>query len=302
MITSHEINSKLKWIEVLNPTSEEQSQLNDQGITSEFLFYALDPNESARTEIDNNTGSILVMYDVMTPDSQALTEPVALVFTRDGNFYSIARNSTSAIADQLFQTTTQTVGRDSMTAIDIYLNGAFVIISEYINAIKNLNRKRNVIQNNLRDHLTENDMISLVELQTQVIYMTDSLQTDRQATQQLQHLYPGTITDVQKEKFQDLIVENSQAVDMSNQAGEVIQSINAAYSSIHNQKLDRSIRLLTVVQAVMAVPTVITGFYGMNVFLPFADLHNAWLIAIFGSAAIIAVELWVLFKNGFFGK
>ncbi|MDR2661325.1 MAG: magnesium transporter CorA family protein [Lactobacillaceae bacterium] len=302
MIKEHKINEKTTWFEVIEPTQKEQDELNSRGISPEFIFYALDPNESARTEIDYTSGNVLVIYDIVTLNSDAQTEPVAMLLDANNNFYTIARESTSIISNQLFKSTTQLISKEKVTPIDIFLNTSFALIAEYINAIKNINRKRNVIQKNLKENLKVNDITSLMELQTQVIYMIDSLKTDKNAVITLKQFLNKNLNDRQNEFFDDLLVENTQAIDMVTQASEVINSINNAYSGLHNQKLDKSLRLLTVVQSIMAVPTVVTGFYGMNMKLPFAHLGWAWMLTIGISLFIILIEIFILFKNNFFDK
>jgi magnesium transporter len=305
MIKKHVINKNLTWFEVIAPNQDEQEKLiSENGLTSELLFYALDPNESARTEIDRESGNVLIIFDIVSLESDAKTEPVAILFDKNNNFYTITRAQTLLDENTLFASTSQLVKQDKMTALDIFLNGTYVFISQYINAIQNINRRRNVIQANLRDKLKATDIGSLMELQTQVIYMVDSLKTDKNAVSSLKNYFSNNLqlTSRQSEYFDDLIVENSQAIDMAIQAGEVIDSINNAYSGLHNQKLDRSLRLLTVVQAIMAVPTVVTGFYGMNVKLPFAHLPYAWVIAVIFSILIIGIEVIALFRWNFFDK
>lgn len=302
MITTHKINSGLTWFEVVDPNNDEQEQLNKQGVTSEFLFYALDPNENARMELDKDTGNVLIIFDILAPNSTVTTEPIAMIFTTDGNFYTVTRTETSTISDSLFENSTQTVDAKEMTSVDIFLNGAFVIMSDYINEIKNVNRRRNILQVNLSQSVRVRDIISLTQLSTQNIYIGDSLVADKDAILQFKHLLDSKLSEQQKEFFNDIMVENNQAINMSKQSGEVISALNDTYSSVHSQNLDKSLRLLTVVQAIMAVPTVITGFYGMNTFLPFANSNWAWLGVIVSSTIIMFIILYLLIRINFFDR
>ncbi|OIK77841.1 Mg2+ and Co2+ transporter, partial [Oenococcus oeni] len=223
-------------------------------------------NESARTEIDQPTGNVLIVFDIITPNSSlAATEPVSMLIDKKGNFYTISRATTARISEKLFA-----VGRENhleptdLTAIDIFINAVSALVSEYISTISTANRQRNIIQSNLRHKIQSGAISSLMELETQMIYILDSLRTDRTAISRLQAYLGNRVNDNQKEYFADLLVENTQAIDMANQAAEVITAISGAYSNLNNQRLDKSLRALTMLQALMAVPTVVTGFYGMN--------------------------------------
>lgn len=60
------------------------------------------------------------------------------------------------------------------------------------------------------------------------------------------------------------------------QAG-VVSETEAAYGNILNNRLNQTMKFLTVWSLVLAVPPIVSGFYGMNVKLPLADHSEAWL-------------------------
>lgn len=304
MLKEHKINERITWYEAEEPNQAEQDRLVELGITRELLFYALDPNESARTEIDQPTGNVLIVFDIITPNSSlAATEPVSMLIDKKGNFYTISRATTARISEKLFA-----VGRENhleptdLTAIDIFINAVSALVSEYISTISTANRQRNIIQSNLRHKIQSGAISSLMELETQMIYILDSLRTDRTAISRLQAYLGNRVNDNQKEYFADLLVENTQAIDMANQAAEVITAISGAYSNLNNQRLDKSLRALTMLQALMAVPTVVTGFYGMNMHLPLAGLQYSWIITFGITLILIVIEIFVLIKIHFFDR
>jgi Mg2+ and Co2+ transporter CorA len=76
---------------------------------------------------------------------------------------------------------------------------------------------------------------------------------------------------------------------------QVVDRIDHTFNSIANNSLNDTMKFLTIWSLTMAVPTIITGFYGMNVKLPLATLKYAWIIAIAISVFLI-VWLLVLLK------
>lgn len=61
--------TKFTWLQVSNLTPSEQDMLvNKYNLTNELIFYATDPNESARMEYDSKTNNILMIFDVVTPE------------------------------------------------------------------------------------------------------------------------------------------------------------------------------------------------------------------------------------------
>ncbi|MFT8323917.1 magnesium transporter CorA family protein [Oenococcus sicerae] len=304
MLKIHNINEKMTWYEAKNPNQAEQDQLVKLGVTRELLFYALDPNESARTEIDQPSGNALIVFDIITPESPfSATEPVGMLIDKKGNFFTIARSTTARISEKLFALARENhLDKSSLTPIDVFLNAISVLVAEYISTISVINRKRNIIQSDLRQKIQSGAISSLMELETQMIYMLDSLRTDRTAISRLQAYLGDRVNDNQKKYFADVLVENTQAIDMANQTADVITTISSAYSNLNNQRLDKSLRVLTMLQALMAVPTIVTGFYGMNVHLPLAHLAYSWILTFVITGILILVELVILFKIHFFDR
>jgi len=77
---------------------------------------------------------------------------------------------------------------------------------------------------------------------------------------------------------------------------ERINGIRNTYLSLTSNKMNQTIRILTIIMALIMPMTVLTGFYGMNIKLPIQDNPNAYLILI---ALIIVILLLMtyLFKN-----
>jgi magnesium transporter len=56
-----------------------------------------------------------------------------------------------------------------------------------------------------------------------------------------------------------------------------INGMRNAYQLIISNKLNETMRTLTIIMAIMMPFTIITGFYGMNVKLPFQETLNLWI-------------------------
>lgn len=58
--------------------------------------------------------------------------------------------------------------------------------------------------------------------------------------------------------------------------GDVVSETESAFGNILNNKLNQTMQFLTVWSLILAIPPIVSGFYGMNVKLPFADRSEAW--------------------------
>ena len=68
-----------------------------------------------------------------------------------------------------------------------------------------------------------------------------------------------------KELLGDVIVENKQAIEMTTIYRDIINGTRELMSSVIDNRLNNVMKYLTSITLVMAVPTVISGLYGMNV-------------------------------------
>jgi magnesium transporter len=81
-----------------------------------------------------------------------------------------------------------------------------------------------------------------------------------------------------------------------------IEAMRNTNLALNSNKLNQSIQILTIVMALMMPMTIVTGFFGMNVPLPFQTNIHAYQILILMMIITVGVLL-ILFRNfGWVGK
>ena len=94
------------------------------------------------------------------------------------------------------------------------------------------------------------------------------------------------------ELMEDLMIDNSQLVDSARSVLKTIQNIRTATESILANRLNTTMRRLTIFTIILTIPTVIASLYGMNVAIPLDNNPFAfWMILIF----IVLVVLVTIF-------
>ena len=97
-----------------------------------------------------------------------------------------------------------------------------------------------------------------------------------------------------KELLGDVIVENRQAIEMTGIYRDIINGTRELLSSVIDNRMNSIMKSLTVITLIMAIPTVISGIYGMNVdsqWVPFATTAHGFAI-ICGIIIVICVLLF----------
>ena len=88
--------------------------------------------------------------------------------------------------------------------------------------------------------------------------------------------------------LEDVIIENSQAIEMAEIYGNITKSTTDAFSSMISNNLSTTMKLLTSITIILAIPTMIASFWGMNVDVPFEHSGSIFGFVIILVAALIA--------------
>ena len=93
--------------------------------------------------------------------------------------------------------------------------------------------------------------------------------------------------------FEDIIIDNGQALGMSNVYTNILSGTMEAYASIVSNNMNIFIHRLTLITIILMVPTLVASFYGMNLsYLPFQDSKWAFPIIIIISLILGYGLIW----------
>jgi magnesium transporter len=109
----------------------------------------------------------------------------------------------------------------------------------------------------------------------------------------------------QREEYQDLyddlIIENKQAIETCNIYKNILSVTMDAYGSVISNNANDTMRKLTIITIILAIPTMIAGFWGMNTTVPFqstgAGTSTLWFWLIVVGTIIITVALAILISR-----
>ncbi len=102
------------------------------------------------------------------------------------------------------------------------------------------------------------------------------------------------------ELMEDLMIDNNQLLDSARSVLKTIQNVRTASEAILTNKLNTTIRTLTILTVLITIPTVISSLFGMNVALPLSEHPYAfWLIVVL-IMAIVSLLVWAFKKYEWF--
>ena len=143
-------------------------------------------------------------------------------------------------------------------------------------------------------------MIELHELESTLVYFATSLRSNIIVLERLRRYKRLEQYPEDMEILEDVMVEFQQAVEMTTIYRDVIDGTRELLSSVIDNRLNNVMKYLTSITIVMAIPTIISGIYGMNVsgkWMPLAETPYGFGIICTVILIICVVTLWILHKK-----
>lgn len=103
-----------------------------------------------------------------------------------------------------------------------------------------------------------------------------------------------------EELLEDVRIEYDQAIEMVQMHGDVLASMMDAFASVISNNLNIVMKFLASVTIVMAIPTMIASFFGMNVPIPWQENSAGFAYTMIASAIVTVVATFLLWKKRMF--
>ena len=288
------------WVCMTAPTQEEVREVAATlDIEPADLQAALDPEESARIALEDGYTVILVDIPVKPAGQEEgiyTTVPLGILLTQD-LIITVCSVETAVLGDFAACRVRGFSTRKKMRFVYQILYRAATL---YQQELRLIDRRRQSIEKNLAGALRDSDLMELHGLESSLVYFATSLRAnltvlDRLTRYKRLEQYPDD-----RELLDDVIVEIRQAIEMTGIYRDDIKGTRELFSSILDNRLNNAMKYLTSITLIMAVPTVISGLYGMNVNLdgmPFANSFWGFTIVCGIIVAVCLVSAWILHKK-----
>lgn len=274
------------WINIYPPYEHGSLDVlaKDLDIPLDFLTDSMDLDERSRFERDELSTLILVNSPVLNDegkDSEAIyiTIPIGIVLT--ANHIVTVCAYENPVLDKFLENKVKNFDPSDrkMFVLQIFEQNVF----RFLECLKKLNLKRNLIEQELYHSSRSFELQQLLRIEKSMVYFVSSLSTNELLKMKIKRtdlLKIGT-DNLYSELFEDVIIDNSQALEMSNVYTHILSGTMEAYASIISNNLNIIIHRLTIVTIILLVPSMVASFYGMNLdFLPFTHLKYSFLFII----------------------
>ena len=293
------------WANITPPFNHEELEEIAQRfeVPIDFLTDPLDLDERSRYEREEDVRLIIVNTPLLNEleeeiDAIFITVPVGIILTPD---YIITVTSfENPILKRFADGKVKNFDPEDERLFVLQIFEQTVL--RYLNCLKQLNLKRNLIEQELYDSSRNKELKQLLSIEKSLVYFVNSLSANEllklkmKRTDFLNIRKDEDLTDL----FEDIIIDNSQALEMSNVYTNILNGTMDAYSSIISNNLNVVIQRLTLITIILMVPTLVASFYGMNVPVPFKDATYSFFFIVLSSVVISLLLAWYFQRKRLF--
>lgn len=288
------------WVRLINPTSKELSQVAEvYDIEVDDLATALDEEESSRISLED--GYTLILVDIPSPEvrhekKMYTTIPMGIVLKQNA-IITVCREETPVLDYFLRDKQKDFSTKKKMRFIYQLLLRSASLYQAYLRGI---DKKRIEIEERAGKDTKDGDIIELHELESTLVYFATSLRSNSIVLERLRRYKRIEQYPEDMELLEDVMVEYQQAIEMTVIYRDIVDGTRELLSSVMDNKLNNVMKYLTSITLVMAIPTIISGIYGMNVdgeWMPFAQVPYGFEIICGIIIIICVVTLWILKKK-----
>ena len=276
------------WINVGNPDHEDFERLQSEyKIDVDTILDILDPDEQSRIETEDDYKVIIVRFPIINNENETIlhTQPLSIIYSKK-RVITVCRKRCDLL-DRIKQS-------EKNSSEMFIVNILYYIAESYLRFLKLLNKKVFDSKKALQEKIRRKEIMDLLEVQNSYTLYMAGLKGNLSVLDKLAKMR-GFIKDEDgQELIEDTKIELNQAIEVVTSYTKMLAAIKETFESVINMNSNKYINRLTMWNIILIAPTIVVGYYGMNMDLPFA--HSPHIaITIFASIALFLIGYGVYF-------
>ena len=291
------------WINAVKPTPEEIETITALGIPQDFVTYPLDADERPRIEQEDD-GTLLLVVRIPTsnpqddPEIPYGTMPLGIILAE--KYIVTVCSQPTSILDSF---TGGKVSKLSTTKrYRFTLRLLMSVTTRFLDALRDINKMTDKLEDMLTSTMKNDVLIKLFKCQKSYVYFSQALKQNELVLVKMSRLNVFKKFEEDEDLLQDVITENTQAIDMTSISSDILSGMMDAFASVISNNLNVVMKLLASVTIILEIPNIITGFLGMNIKFPQFVTNNPVIsgIVLVGLIAISVVAVRIFDKKDWF--
>lgn len=289
------------WINLVNPSEQEILYVSQKlEVPIDFIKAPLDEEETSRIEVEGD--NILVILDIpysgMEENSLVYeTYPLGIIHTKDA-LITIMGKSNKIINDFI---------DGKVKSFYTFKRSRFIlqilyrISNYYLIYLRQIYRKSSFVENRLHKSMKNKELLQLLALEKSLVFFSTSLKGNEVTLEKMLKLSVMQKYQEDQDILEDVIIETKQAIEMTIIYSNILNGTMDAFASIISNNLNIVMKFLATVTIILSVPTMVSGFFGMNVGgIPFASISYGFPVVVLFTTMLCLVVAYVLYKKDYF--
>lgn len=266
----------LKIIIIKDFSSLDKNKLVEKySLPSLFAEYIMDKNGPARLE-SSEQGDLFVTFWFL-PKKQVRPKIVSVVIKKDTIIFFCDTNN--SFLDIFLKQEDKNIHDVNELLLD------FIIFTfeYYLDRISDLGVRAEKIQISLDARKSSQTFDRLTILNRQIVYLRPSISENSELFSRIDDEFKDNRIEIKKDYltyFHRINLMDRQLTRIFESISQSVQQLSDTYDRLINNNLNSIMRFLTIWSLLLAIPPIVSGFYGMNMHLPFAENELSWFISL----------------------
>ncbi|MPN27217.1 hypothetical protein SDC9_174645 [bioreactor metagenome] len=163
--------------------------------------------------------------------------------------------------------------------------------------LRQVDKSSTRVENELHISMKNKELIQMLGLEKSLVYFSTALKSNEIVLEKMLRLEFVRDYPEDTELLEDVIIENKQAIEMSNIYRDILSGTMDAFASVISNNLNIVMKLLAVITIALTIPTIVFGLWGMNVPVPFAQNPLGFLYIMAIALALTLGAIWVMMRK-----
>ncbi len=277
------------WINMINPTESELKQVaTATQLEYDFLKYPLDDEEIPRVEVEEEQALIIIHAPIAGNEILYDTIPLGIILNEDF-IVTVCLNDLNLLEEF---SSSRIKGMATFKKTRFIFQLLHRKTTLFLRYLRDINRLTEKMEHELNKSMRNEELLYLLNMQKSLVYFSTSLRYNAKVMNRLMRGKTVKMYEEDEDLLEDVIIENTQAIEMADIYNNISSSTMNAFASLISNNLSRVMKLLTAITIILAIPTMIFSFWGMNVTLPLGvttDGSPLGYVVIFVFALIVCI-------------
>ena len=136
--------------------------------------------------------------------------------------------------------------------------------TKYLRYLRMIDKASDRLESILHKSMRNRELIQMLRLNKSLVYFSTSLKANEVILEKIMRSHNIIKYEEDSDLLEDVIIENKQAIEMASIYMEILSGTMDAFASLVSNNLNIVMKFLASMTIVMAIPSIFSGFWGMN--------------------------------------